>query len=118
MAKSKSTNRIIAVEERLTANEAHALKVRLAEIGARNQHFSVTFDGGWLVHADFGSGRNLVRVVLSGGAPRGPQTAQIIGHSEAAVARFIARLWPTTLTVEDFKEPRRRGIGDSWFPTN
>jgi len=117
MARSKSSGGVYSIEERLTTKEAYQLKVRLAELGAKNQIVSVTFDGGWLVHADYGTGRNLVRIVIAGGPPLGPITAQIIGYSDAAVARFVARLWPQDLTVEDLIKPRRHN-DDSWFNIN
>jgi len=117
MARSKSNGGVYTIEERLTTKEAYQLKVRLAELGAKNKTVSVTFDVGWLVHADYGTGRNLVRILITGGPPRGPITAQIIGHSATAVARFVARLWPQDLTVEDLIKPRRHD-NDSWFNTN
>ncbi len=114
MGSEQANRSIISIEERLTSAEAYALRTRMTEIGGRSQHFSVSFDGAWLLHADFGTGRNLVRVVCSGGPPSSPITAQIIGRSPSAVARLIARIWPKNLTVEDFNEPRRRN-DDTWF---
>jgi len=52
--------------------------------------------------------------VTSGGRARGPITTYALGHSDAAIVRFVARLWPQGLTVKDLTNPRRR-MDDNWF---